>query len=68
MLHLNIIAGGSYCCDIETACDESVLHSNMAYTALTLLEFLEEIVNAMGGGALTRRVRIRDNNKVLNQM
>ena len=66
MLRLNIIAGGSYCCcDIETGCDDSVLHSNMAYTALTLLKFLEAIV---GGGALNRRVRIRITIKVLNQM
>jgi hypothetical protein len=65
MLRLNIIAGGSYCCDTETGCDDSVLHSNIAYTALTLLEFLEAIV---GGGALNRRVRIRITIKVLNQM
>jgi hypothetical protein len=30
----------------------------MAYTALTLLEFLKEIVNAVGGGAPNRGVRI----------
>jgi hypothetical protein len=67
MLRLTIIVGGSYCCDRETGCDESALHSNMAYTALTLLEF-EAIV---GGGALSRRVRIinKDNNlKYLNQI
>jgi hypothetical protein len=66
MLRLTIIAGGSHCCDMETGCDESVLHSNMAYTAATLLDLIEAIVNAVGGGALNR---IRINNlKYLNQM
>jgi hypothetical protein len=59
MLRLTIIAGGSYCCDLETGCDESVLHSNMAYTALTLFDLIEAIINAMVGEAVNRRVSIR---------
>jgi hypothetical protein len=59
MLRLNIIAGGSYCCDIETRCDESVLHSNMAYTALTLLDLMKAIINVAGGEAVNRRMSIR---------
>jgi hypothetical protein len=54
MLCLTILAGGSYCCDVETGCDESVLHSNMAYTALTLLDLIEAIINVVVGEAVNR--------------
>jgi hypothetical protein len=59
ILRLTIISAGSYCCDIEIGCDESVLHSNMAYTALTLLDLIQAIINAVRGEALNRRVSIR---------